>query len=202
MAARSGPEGRVVAFEPHPKIFSELVFNLDSWHDRPIARITPIELALSSSNGSAFLHEPPNFEKQGGTASIVTNGSSGMPIATARLDEMRLDLPAINVMKIDVEGHEREVLLGSRKLLEARAIRDLIFEDHSRSFNSPVASLLAGFDYSIFFLTRRLTGPLMASQGQSYAAVQYLPNFLATLKPDRALASFRTQDGRCCDLAR
>jgi len=191
MAARSGPEGSVLAFEPHPKIFSELVINVDSWRKHPIARIRVVELALSSSNGSAVLQEPADFEKRGGTASIVTSGSSGMPIATARLDEMRLDSPVVDVMKIDVEGHEREVLEGSRKLLEARAIRDIIFEDHSRSFSSPVASLLADFGYSIFFLTRRLTGPLMLSKGHRNPAVQYLPNFLATLKPDRALARFR-----------
>lgn len=191
MAARSGPQGSVVAFEPHPKIFPELVANINSWRDQPIARIRAVELALSSSSGSAILQEPADFEKQGGTASIVSNGSSGMPVTTARLDEMSLDSPAIDVVKIDVEGHELEVLLGSRKLLETRGIRDIIFEDHSRSFSSPVASLLAGFGYSIFFLTRRLTGPLMASKGERYPAVQYLPNFLATLKPDRALARFK-----------
>jgi FkbM family methyltransferase len=202
LAARSGPDGSVLAFEPHPKIFLELVANIDSWRDQPIAKIKPVELALSSSSGSAILQEPADFEKLPGTASIVSNGSSGMPITTARLDEIGLDSPAIDLMKIDVEGHELQVLLGSRKLLEARAIRDIIYEDHSRSFSSPVASLLAGFGYSIFFLTRRLTGPLMASQGQSYQAVQYLPNFLATLKPDRALARFRTPGWQVLRLAR
>ncbi len=193
MAARSGPEGSVIAFEPHPKIFQELVANIDSWRDRPIARITPFELALSSGSGSAFLQEPANFEKMRGTASIVTHGSSGLLITTARLDEIRLDSPAVDLLKIDVEGHELEVLLGSRKLLETQAIRDIIFEDHSRSFGSPVASFLAGFGYSIFFLTRRLRGPLMASKGQRYEGARYLPpNFLATLKPDRARARFQT----------
>jgi FkbM family methyltransferase len=191
MAARSGPEGSVVAFEPHPKIFLELVSNLASWRKQPVARIRAVELALSSSSGSATLQEPVDFEKQGGTASIVSDGSAGIAITTTRLDEMRLDSPVIDLMKIDVEGHELEVLLGSRKLLEAGMIRDIIYEDHSRSFSSPAASLLADLSYSIFFLTRRLTGPLMASKGERYAAVQYLPNFLATLKPDRALARFR-----------
>jgi FkbM family methyltransferase len=193
MAARSGPYGSVISFEPHPKNFPELVANIDSWRDRPIARITPFELALSSSGGSTFLQEPADFKKNPGTASIVTHGSSNLPITTARLDVIRLDSPAVDLLKIDVEGHELEVLLGSRKLLETQAIRDIIFEDHSRSFGSPVASFLAGFGYSIFFLTRRLRGPLMASKDQRYPVVRYLPpNFLATLKPDRAFARFQT----------
>ena len=125
-----------------------------------------------------------------------------MPITATRLDEMRIDSPTVDVMKIDVEGHELQVLLGSRKLLETGAIRDIIYEDHSRSFSSPVASLLADFGYSIFFLTRRLTGPLMASKGQGYQATQYLPNFLATLKPDRALARFQTPGWQVLRLAR
>src|SRR5271166_4673918 len=48
MAARIGPDGQVLAFEPHPRIFAELAANIDGWVSQPIARIEPFALALSS----------------------------------------------------------------------------------------------------------------------------------------------------------
>src|SRR6202007_886041 len=119
------------------------------WQNQPIAQVTALELALSSKNGIAFLEEPPDFQRNPGTAK-VTDQLSHVQINTTRLEDISVDHGKIDVLKLDVEGHELEVLLGGLKLLETRMIRDIIFEEHSRSFTSPVASLLQSFGYVIF----------------------------------------------------
>ncbi len=188
MAARSGPEGRVLAFEPHPRLFAELVSNISSWRGHRNSPIRPFEVALSSQSGLGFLYEGENFQTNCGT-SRVTQECSKIEIRTARLDDICADSGPIGMLKVDVEGHELEVLLGGEKLLRAKAIRDIVFEQHARSFNSPVPTLLAELGYAIFALTRSLTGPSLAAEGERYATVSYLPaNFLATSDPERALA--------------
>jgi FkbM family methyltransferase len=193
MAARLGPRGEVLAFEPHPKIFAQLVLNIGDWANRPIATIRPFRLALSSDTGSAYLEEPGNFDRNSGTSRVTANGASCLRINVARLDDICSEHGAVDFVKLDVEGHELEVLLGGRGVLESGRVRDLIFEDHTRSFDSPIASLLASFGYIIFMLTRRFQGPLLAAKGEPCPTVHYLPpNFLATRDPERALARFQT----------
>jgi FkbM family methyltransferase len=193
MAARLGPQGDVLAFEPHPKIFAELVLNINGWANRPIATIRPFPLALSSKTGSAYLEQSRNFDRNRGTSRVRTNGGSCLRVKTTRLDDVCSEYGDVDLVKLDVEGHELEVLLGGQSVLESGRLRDLIFEDHSRSFNSPVASLLASFGYVIFMLTRTFRGPLLAAQGERCPTVHYLPpNFLATRNLERALARFDT----------
>jgi FkbM family methyltransferase len=187
MAARSGPEGQVFAFEPHPQVFTELVSNISSWSGHRISPIRPFEVALSSQSGRAFLDEGETFDTNRGL-SRVTQERSKIEICTARLEDICADSGPIGVLKVDVEGHELEVLAGGEKLLRTKAIRDIVFEEHNRSFGSPVPSLLAGLGYTIFALTRSLTGPSLAAAGEQYTTVSYLPpNFLATSDPKRAL---------------
>ncbi len=193
MAARSGSTGCVVSFEPHPKVFAELISNIESWRTQPIAHITAMELALSSKSGFACIEEPSDFQRNPGTARVVTDQVSHVQISTARLDDIPLNSGKIDLLKLDVEGHELEVLLGGRKLLETGIIRDIIFEEHSRSFTSPVASLLESFGYVICLLTRTFTGPLFVTKQKQYPLISYVPpNFLATRRLDRAVARFKS----------
>lgn len=193
MAARLGPQGKVLAFEPHPKIAAELVSNIDGWTSRPIATIRPFQLALSSNTGAAYLEEPLNFDRNCGTARVVANGASCLRVNTTRLDDVCSEHGDVDLLKLDVEGHEMEVLLGGRSVLKSGRVRDLVFEDHGRSFDSPVVLLLESFGYVVFMLTRTFRGPLLAAEGEQCPIVPYLPpNFLATREPERALARFET----------
>jgi FkbM family methyltransferase len=193
MAARSGPSGRVIAFEPHPRIYSELVSTVSGWANERIARITPIAIALSSTTGSAFLQEPVDFIQNRGIARIVAHEcSGGFWVATRRLDDLQNENAPPRLIKLDVEGHELEVLLGAQRLLESGLVRDIIFEEHSRSFLAPVPMLLERLGYSIFALSRRFSGPLLAARGERHPVLSYLPtNFLATRDPKRAKRRFR-----------
>jgi FkbM family methyltransferase len=191
MAARLGAGGAVLAFEPHPKLFAELASNLVAWAERPIARTTPFKVALSSHGGTGRLLEPVDFNRNWGTSKLAADQASGIPVKTVCLDHVCSEHGKVDLLKLDVEGHELEVLRGARNLLQARALRDVIFEEHGSAFTSPVASMLSSFGYTIFMLTRTLRGPVLATEHDQSAAVPYLPpSFLATREPARAAARF------------
>ena len=101
MAARPGFKGQVQAFEPHPSAFEDLA-NLT----RRAGLTETIEchrLALSDEDGTGYLAK-------------LSGDKRGAEVPRARLDS--LSLPPPDVIKIDVEGHELEVLKGAEVLLQ------------------------------------------------------------------------------------
>ncbi len=193
MAARLGPRGEVLAFEPHPKIFAELVLNIEGWANRPIATIRPFPLALSSNTGSAYLEEAKNFDRNSGTSRVTANGAhacgSTRRVWTTFAPNMATSILSNSMLK----GMNWKCCWEGKAFLIPGACETSFLRTIARSFNSPVASLLASFGYVIFMLTRTFRGPLLAAQGERCPTVHYLPpNFLATREPKRASARFET----------
>lgn len=119
------PTTHGVLFEPQPQLVEALnrSKDLNEFHDR--CRI--LECAVSNSTGSAYL----NRFNHDGHASISRQSKEKEQI---KVDIMTLDdavknysLPLPDVIKIDVEGHESNVLQGGLKTLEA-ARPNIIFE--------------------------------------------------------------------------
>src|SRR5205823_4777209 len=148
MALRAGKSGKVIAFEPHPELFRELSANVDRWSAHP--RIAPIILhavALSDRCGTGQLRVTDYFAQNRGSASLVEGEGAGDTTSTLyevplrRLDETLESEERIGVMKLDVEGHELSVLQGAAGLLDARRIRDLVFEEQ-HGYPTAVTDLL------------------------------------------------------------
>ncbi|MDX6767763.1 MAG: FkbM family methyltransferase [Candidatus Methylacidiphilales bacterium] len=126
MAARHlGSAGRVFAFEPFPESHELVVKNIDR---NRLDNVELFQVALSDENGEARLgvHDDP------GRNSLALDASE--TIATVKVEKKRLDdlwaqhrFPLPTVIKLDVEGHERSILLGALKTLSA-ATPTIIFE--------------------------------------------------------------------------
>ena len=107
---------RVHAFEPHPVVFRELSL-------AKIPRVDARNVALSNETGTARLHVPLQFGKElfGWSSMQPSAAGSGqettVEVSTARLDDLRLD--RITFMKIDVEGHELELLKGAMETIRS-----------------------------------------------------------------------------------
>jgi len=121
-----GPSGRVWAFEPVPRNVSRLV-ELKQWN--ALDQLTVFAGALSSASGTATLHVPARRGVGDGDASAYASLSLPFPtsrvldVRTWSLDDLVFDSgPArdLALLKIDVEGHERQVLDGA-----ARTMREL-----------------------------------------------------------------------------
>lgn len=196
MAVRVGPAGSVVAFEPHPEIFRELSANAGRWRaDRRWAEIRLHELALSDRSGSARLSTPADFAANRGTAALLEAGDTAA--AAGHVDEVRLarldeELDAdVGVMKIDVEGHELEVLAGAADLLRAGRVRDIVFEEWE-PLPTRVTSFLQDEGYTLFSLDQALLGPVVGPAGtRSASRAHQAPSYVATREPARALARLR-----------
>ena len=118
---------KVYAFEPDPYNFLQLNANifLNNLHDK----IVPQNVALSSQNGEAILYLSrkrqgyENFKLNTGTSSMIFDKQRHSDQATIAIQTRRLDdLIGIEnhsaAIKIDVEGHEYEVLKGMDNFLK------------------------------------------------------------------------------------
>jgi FkbM family methyltransferase len=198
MRYQAGKDGRVIAFEPHPELFSELRHNIEVLQASDTAAPADLHnLALSDAAGEAFLDVGPAWYMNRGTPKLISttgDGSGGLvSVKTGMLDKVLKDGTAIGVCKMDVEGHELRVLKGASRLLEEGRVRDIILEDFG-TYPSPVHQLLLDRGFTIFSLHTQLWKPRLAPALQR---VRFTPvvdgqNYLATRDPARAARRFAT----------
>lgn len=196
-AKRLGPDGKVISFEPHPTLFSELSSNVSRWKATPgTAAVSLQQVALSDETGEGELGLPDGFARNRGSAAIrgepEEGGSTARSerVALQRLDDVMADR-AIGVMKVDVEGHELGVFRGAERLLSEHRVRDIVFEEFERP-PTAVTTYLEGLGYRVFALDQSLAGPLVGP-ARDGAAVKSRddPSYLATSDSSRALRRLR-----------
>jgi FkbM family methyltransferase len=202
MALVTGPQGHVVAFEPHPTLWQTLNHNVASWRTYNLATIQLVQKGLSSHSDKAYLYEGANFTRNQGSASLHAPAIvvRQHEIALTTLDAFVPEDIAIGLAKLDVEGHERDVLQGAAKLLHSGRLRDLIFEDQQRQQPSHVTQLLEAAGYSVFALYALWHKPcLMPYQDVLHHVPQgsFNNNYLATLDVERVRARFRRAGWQC-----
>ncbi len=127
----AGPSGRVYAFEPTPSNFARLKLATGS-----LANVTAFQLALSDRQRAAsFMQGTDDL----GANSRVLAGRSGKLDGTGAIDielttgdrllaERLVEAPS--VIKIDVEGHELEVVRGLADQLASPNLRSIFIEVH------------------------------------------------------------------------
>jgi FkbM family methyltransferase len=188
MAAKAGPCGRVIAFEPHPHLFSILQENVGRWRKFTSGRVTAHRVALSNRSGRGTLHAPDGFERNRGLASLnEVDNSADIPVEVSRLDHYVRNCNAVGLLKVDVEGHELQVFQGSEMLLAGRGIRDIVFEEF-RDHPTPVTVFLERFGYAIYQLDMTFWGPILTNAHTRIVRNrQWVPrSMLATHDPERA----------------
>ena len=113
MSTLTGEKGRTIAVEPNPYVFG-LLSSTASVHS---SCIEPVQVALSDVSGFTTLIIPDNFY---GDSSILERkdkpraSRSRVDVKTQTLDELaeQLELPRIDLVKMDVEGAEPQVFNG------------------------------------------------------------------------------------------
>ena len=131
-----GAEGRVVAIEPLPDLAKMLTRAVDHLH----LPVTVYNCALSSKEGEADLRVPVvNGGRAAGFATLENRDFEGKSyhVKLRRLDDICRDHPGrLSFIKIDVEGHELEVLRGSIETLARRP--NLLIEIEQRHSTVPI----------------------------------------------------------------
>ena len=199
MAIKTGFGGRVLAFEPHPEIFGELKRNYERWQESGIPPIQLENLALGKTTGETMLVMTEEFAANRGSATLrddVGEGQ-GIKVRVRRLDEFLGDVEGVGVCKIDVEGHELEVLQGATQTLRRRGVRDIVFEDVNAK-PSAATEFLRQHGFTIFELHDRWLKPrLIPLRHGNSAEPGFTCNYLATLDVARTWSRFRIPGWRC-----
>lgn len=119
---------KVVAFEPSPEVYGELV---NVWGSHPF--VTLRQLAVSSTPGRRIGLFPL---EDGQLVSYGTHGITGdestVLVEAATVDDMALLYGFPALVKVDTEGHEFHVLEGARLVLRRRQA-DWLIEFHNPS---------------------------------------------------------------------
>lgn len=113
-----GPGGSVIAFEPVPQTFRTLAAGIERYHRNNVQARNE---AVSDHEGVVLMAVPQYEENEGDNlyqASIVYPSQSPNAFAVKSVTVDSLHLSRVDFIKIDVEGHELEVLHGSLKTLE------------------------------------------------------------------------------------
>ncbi len=188
MALRVGRAGTVMAYEPHPGLFELLKHNtelLSQNKDACVPELFP--LALSDHDGSAALVTDKDWDHAFGyLADSPETPAGGIPVQTRRLDGL-VTSGTVSLLKLDVEGHEAQILRGASRLLKDKQIRTVIYEEMV-GVNGPSHKVLGDADYALFALDSRLSGPFLTKLGTP--RVTPSPDFLATTAPEEILGRF------------
>lgn len=124
---RVGPRGRVIAVEPSPHAHERLarVVGENSLHAE-LHRI-----GLSDREGTCTLY-PPAPGSNNHTPTMVKYDGAGDPVEVPvrRLDDCleSWGVPSVDLLKIDVEGHEGKVFAGAERALGSGRIRAILCE--------------------------------------------------------------------------
>jgi FkbM family methyltransferase len=194
LGIRVGPRGRVVCFEPNPEVFTSLNKNVEVW--RKYVQCGHFDLhqaALGNEEGKTRLYMNEWFLTNRGTSWISEQAYDGnnvrvieVPLRT--LDRVLGDRVTIGVMKMDVQGQELNVLQGTAGFLKRHAVRDIVFEETS-PYPAPTHHYLKSLGYAIFGLTENFSGVGLVLNGPAPYNPEFgpLPNYLATVDPERAV---------------
>ena len=129
MGRAVGVTGRVVAYEPNPEVAELLRDNvyLNANRRTLTADVRIRRVAAGAGPGTASLIVRPKHRGMGTLGHTDGGPAPGDPtvheVEVVTLDDELSHLVEVRLVKIDVEGHELDVLRGMRNLLEQRRIR-------------------------------------------------------------------------------
>jgi FkbM family methyltransferase len=153
LARRVGAGGRLYAFEPQPHIRGALG---ESLRLNNLTQASLLPYAVSDREGESMMALPQvtSSAVDSGQAHLGAPGSGeiGLAVETVTLDGFatRKGLTRLDLIKIDVEGHERAVLAGAASLLARfRPVIVLEIGHETADDRAAIHALLMGSGYGL-----------------------------------------------------
>lgn len=150
MAKKTGPNGKLYAFEPQRLMFQQLNANIVL---NDIQNAYTYNFALSNESGKVLTMEPIKYDQSSVNIGALSIGSGGEPVKTTKLDD--LELGNINFIKLDAQGYEKFILQGAEKTIKKwmPTIFIEIEEHHLQKFSvstDEIYELMSSFGYQIY----------------------------------------------------
>lgn len=160
----TGPNGKVIAFEPSDYAFDLLQKNT-SIND--IKNVELIKKAVSNTSGKISFNEgPEGFDVYSSTQEITHPSAQKVKFLSKNIEAITLDdflsergIKNVDLIKIDVEGAEYNVLKGMSNFLKSSRDMTILFE-WTDMINSSVklhdiVSLLSGLSFTCYSLDHK-----------------------------------------------
>ncbi|MDX6407400.1 MAG: hypothetical protein QOE13_471 [Gaiellaceae bacterium] len=108
-----GPSGRVVSVEAHPRTYSRL---LDLYKANRLGNVTPLQVAVSDTDGAVRISDLDHHLRNATLGADV----GGIEVPARRIDTLahELGIERIDLLKMNIEGAEREAIQGVGTLLD------------------------------------------------------------------------------------
>ena len=146
-ALQFGDKLDLIAFEPDPSTYERLQKNVDRIRTRTAAHIRCVNSALDAHSGEA------KFVRDVSVESHIVDGNADADAITVQLTTLdrvveEEGIQKIDLLKIDVEGHEMKVLEGARN--RALPITDNItLEYHQPQFVQEIDDFLRPYHFRL-----------------------------------------------------
>ena len=152
-AQKVGPRGRVYSFEASPDLAGVIELNI---HLNRLRNVVCTNCALGRESGWALIPRVQDGIRQNAGALTVKRADSGaQQVGMARIEVVSVDelkLPALTLLKLDLEGGEGAALVGARETI-AR-LQPIVFAEMLSSESA--AALLEEMEphgYAVYFCT-------------------------------------------------
>lgn len=153
LAKRIGSRGRLHAFEPQRIPFQNLCANMAL---NGLSNVECLHKALGENSGSIVV---PNvdYDKENNFGGLELGSfSEGERVSVTTIDA--LELPKLAFLKVDVEGMERQVILGGRETI-ARCRPVLYLENDRKENSASLIELVMSLGYDLYWHLPPLFNP-------------------------------------------
>lgn len=147
---RLGKRGRVYAFEPHPELTNLIERSIHLNSLEAVAKVVPC--AVSDREGSLDLFYPEGHLGRGTASRTIDEPGRTVSVAARRIDDLLPAGLAVDLVKIDVEGHELPVLRGMEDVLRRSPDIKILFEklESTDGDDMAIAELLGNYGLSLY----------------------------------------------------
>lgn len=181
----------IICYEPQPIIVDLLRKNLAQFSE---GRWTVVQAGLSDADGSAMFSIDEDNRGSSRLADTTTQGGNLRQIELLDSGKQLSALDRLDVIKIDIEGHEWTMLNAAADQLERLRPKAILYED-SRRISGPdqdIGKLMERLGYDVYGLHKRLTKTDLTKATRENAAQFH--DFIAVSRhreiPGRARAKF------------